>query len=249
MDETRPAAPGPPTGAALVRSQLYRLLALLFRYPAAEDLEALCALSAGLGGETGAAVGPEVRAALAAVAGAAAATGLAEAQEGHVRVFGHVTLPDCPLYETACDLGDPFAQAQALADLAGFYRAFGLDMAPAAGERADHLSVELEFMHYLAYREAFAQVHHGADALATIRDGERRFLHGHLGRWAPVVARAVAARAQGLLGAAGRLLLAVVERDCAAFDARPAPVLLEGAAPGAALVAAEPDDDEMGGEP
>jgi DMSO reductase family type II enzyme chaperone len=248
MDGTRPAAPGPPPGAALVRSQLYRVLALLFRYPAAEDLAAIRALSAGLGGEAGPAVAPEVRAALPPLAGAAAAAGLAEAQEGYVRAFGHVTLPDCPLYETACGLGDPFAQAQALADLTGFYRAFGLDMAPAAGERADHLAVELEFMHYLAYREAFAQVHHGADAAATIRDGERRFLAYHLGRWAPVVARAVAARADGLLGAAGRLLLAVVEQECTAFDVRPAPVLLEGAALGAAAAAAGPDD-EMGGEP
>jgi DMSO reductase family type II enzyme chaperone len=248
MDETRPAAPGPPPEAALVRSQLYRLLALLYRYPAAEDLEAIRALSAGLDREAGAAAGPEVRAVLPALAGVAAA-GLAEAREAYVRAFGHVTLPDCPLYETACGLGDPFAQAQALADLTGFYRAFGLDMAPAAGERADHLAVELEFMHYLAYREAFAQAHHGADAVATIRDGERRFLTYHLGRWAPVVARAVAARAGGLLGAAGRLLLAVVEQECTAFDVRPAPVLLEGAALGAAAAAAEPDDDEMGGEP
>lgn len=247
MDETNRAAPGPPPEAALARSQCYRLLALLYRYPEAEDLEAIRALGGSLAREAATTMAPAVRAALEELAGARAGAGLAEAQEAYVRAFGHVTLPDCPLYETACGIGDPFAQAQALADLAGFFRAFGLDMRSGAGERADHLSVELEFMHYLAYREAFARAHHGPREVETIRDGERCFLECHLGRWAPVVARALEARADGWLGAAGRLLGAFLEAECAAFAARPAALLLDGAASGAA-VAAEMDDDEMGGD-
>jgi DMSO reductase family type II enzyme chaperone len=223
---------------ALARSALYALLARAFRYPTPGTAAALAAAApAGV-------LARDVEAAVEAVAAAAAATDDAALAEAHVAVFGHVTLADCPLYETACGVTDPFQQAQGLADLAGFYRAFGVTVAPEAGERADHLAVELEFMHYLAYREAYARTHHGADAVDGLREAQSRFLEAHLARWAPVVARAVAARADGVLAAAAVTLERVLADECARWRIEPPAPLLSGIPLEAHVLAGREDGDE-----
>lgn len=209
---------------ALARSRLYRLLALAFRYP---DTARVAALEQLAGAERVEALGPsggELQRSLSELASAARGTTPEDLQDQYVAAFGHVTLPDCPLYETACGIGDPFQQSQALADIAGFYRAFGLEMAEGAAERVDHLAVELEFMHYLAYREAYALEHHGRDRARLIREAQRRFLQDHLERWGPVVARAVAARADGVLGAAARLLERFLAAEAKQWRLAPSPV-------------------------
>jgi TorA maturation chaperone TorD len=194
----------PPAGAtrALARSHVYRVAALAFRHPDADALPALRRLTAApdLAGW----LAPPVAAALAALHAALAATTADELLAEHVRTFGHVMLPDCALYETAAGSdGDGFRQSQALADLAGFYRAFGLTVAV---DRVDHVAVELEFMHYLAYREAYALERHGPEAVAVLRDAQQRFLAEHLGAWGPALARTLRERSAGALRAAAVLL-------------------------------------------
>ncbi len=80
----------------------------------------------------------------------------------------------CPLYSghyTADRL-------RAMEELVRFYNFFGLRLAP--GLMPDHLVVELEFMHYLAFKEAEA----GGDA-ASFRRAQRDFLERHLTNWLP----------------------------------------------------------------
>ncbi len=59
-------------------------------------------------------------------------------------------------YETEYTTPDALYKAHQLADIAGFYRAFGLEMSTENRERPDHLAAELEFMHFLALKEAQA---------------------------------------------------------------------------------------------
>jgi TorA maturation chaperone TorD len=93
---------------------------------------------------------------------------------------------DCPPYEAQYGKAHLFQQSQELADIAGFYKACGL--AAPAKERVDHLAVELEFMSFLALKEAYA-LHDGApDRAAEVRDMQRQFLTEHLARWAPAFA-------------------------------------------------------------
>jgi DMSO reductase family type II enzyme chaperone len=214
---------------ALLRSQAYRVLALAFRHPDRDTVRALSEAATALAAVGAGRLPGPVREGLADLATALDAATLEDVQEQYVGTFGHVTVPDCPLYETACGAGDPFLQPQTLADLAGFYRAFGLEMAGEAHERADHLSVELEFMHYLAYREAYALERHGPERTATVRDAQGRFLEAHLGRWAPIVARAVSARSEGTLGAAARVLERLLADEVEGRGISPAPVVAEGA--------------------
>src|SRR3989304_2115705 len=126
-------APAEDVERAFVRSQLYRVLALAFCHPDADNAAALAALTPAFVGASGGCMPERVREALSDVGAALQGVALESLQEQYVGTFGHVTVPDCPLYETACGMGDAFLQPQTLADLAGFSRAFGLEMAGSAG--------------------------------------------------------------------------------------------------------------------
>ena len=77
---------------------------------------------------------------------------LSDLQAEHRRVFSNVITLDCPPYETLFGNDHVFAQSQVMGDIAGFYRAFGVELSKDIHERLDHLSVEFEFMHFLAYK-------------------------------------------------------------------------------------------------
>lgn len=92
----------------------------------------------------------------------------------------------CPLGETAHTAESPqeaWLTGYRLADTAGFYRAFGVEVEPGT-ERPDHLSVELEFMHLLAIKEALAEERGESERAALCREAAVSFLREHLGRWA-----------------------------------------------------------------
>ncbi|MBI2265853.1 MAG: molecular chaperone TorD family protein, partial [Armatimonadetes bacterium] len=80
---------------------------------------------------------------------------------------------------------DPFREAQELADISGFYRAFGLAAEGEASEIGDHIAVELEFLGLAAYREGQALSEGLLENAGICREAQARFLADHLGRWAP----------------------------------------------------------------
>ncbi len=66
-------------------------------------------------------------------------------------------------------------------DIVRFYEHFGLRAAPE--DQPDHLCAELDFMHYMSFKEA-AALAHGDDA-ADLRRAQRDFLDRHLCQWLP----------------------------------------------------------------
>ncbi len=224
VDAQTPSALQDLAGAiALARSAVYRFLSLAF-FPPSEDLCSLRAEGAALGralaglrdaADGGGVAAEDLLRALQDADGAAL-------REGYQHVFGHQACADCPLYETPYVAGEIFQQAQQLADIAGFYRAFGLEAAEDAGERVDHISLELEFMGALAYREAYALVHHGPAEVALLREAQQAFLRDHLVRWVPLLARLVRRRADGFYRHLADLAAAWVAREAAAFGVPPA---------------------------
>jgi TorA maturation chaperone TorD len=115
-----------------------------------------------------------------------------------------------------------------LADVAGFYRAFGVELRPGT-ERPDHLGAELEFMQLLAAKEALALGDEGDGERAELcREAARAFLRDHLGRWVKAFADAVEAGAgEPFYRAAARLLASFVAHEVARLDpdgAAPPPV-------------------------
>ncbi len=94
-------------------------------------------------------------------------------------------------YETEYGLPHEFRMSQELADIAGFYRAFGVRCGGAVQERPDHIAVECEFMHLLCLKEAWAAQQKRPDQMEICQDGERKFLGDHLGKWLPVFVRSL----------------------------------------------------------
>lgn len=100
----------------------------------------------------------------------------------YIRVFGHTMPTSYPPYEMEYDNTYEFLQESSFSELASFYRTFGAQ--PTSGERLDHVATQLEFMYFLAYREAYAWQSGNQEGAARCRDGQRLFLEQHLGRWA-----------------------------------------------------------------
>lgn len=92
--------------------------------------------------------------------------------------------PFCPLYEGSHRSG----RMKIMEELVRFYEHFGLKIV--AGDHPDHLSAELEFMHYMTFKEAAAAAHN--DAVSDIRTAQRDFLERHLCRWVPRLRRRLA---------------------------------------------------------
>ena len=190
---------------ALARATIYRLLALSFSYPTPE-------VRVGLGPAL------DVAERAAELIDEACVQGVAEVRAAHEsaadpeRVYQDVfTLSyseDCPLYETAFSASHLFQQAQHQADIAGFYRAFGVG---AHGDRPDHLAMELEFAYLLTLKEAWARDAGERSQVQTCRHASRSFLRDHLGRWAPLIGQRIVVTAAGsFYAAASQLLLSFI---------------------------------------
>lgn len=113
-------------------------------------------------------------------------------RDAYVAAFGHAARGLCPINEIEYGLphADPLFHPHRLADLAGFYRAFGMELSEEADERPDHLSVELEFLCILAAKECWNWMRSGdGEALRVLRDAQRRFLREHMAVWVPAFAR------------------------------------------------------------
>jgi DMSO reductase family type II enzyme chaperone len=133
--------------------------------------------------------------------------------------FGHAARGRCPLNEIEYgDIkADPLFQPHRLADLAAFYRAFGLEVAEDADERHDHICLELEFMCVLTAKEAYALEHQlEPEDLSLCRNAQKQFLREHLGRWTPAFARRLSRMAgEAPLGALANFTRAFIEAECA----------------------------------
>jgi TorA maturation chaperone TorD len=132
------------------------------------------------------------------------------------QLFGHVTRGPVPPYETEYGEEEIFQQSQELADLAAFYRAFGLRVAPERHERPDHARCECEFAGFLCLKEAYALERGESEMLHRTRSARRAFLRDHLGRFGRAFGLRLASEARtGFYAAVGRSLARLVTADCA----------------------------------
>lgn len=208
----------------LARGGVYRFLSLLFadpvdsRAPVLRDqLPLLLAGLELLGDDHARAVAEEVAAALDGLDAPAL-------RDSYRRCFGHAISKECPPYESEYGVAHVFQKSQCLADIAGFYRAFGLDLAADFHDRADHISAELDFMQWLCLKTAHAA---GApERLQICENAQRGFLQDHLGRWAASFAARTQCTGSGSFHALGATLLAVfVQAEMRDFELPPPPVV------------------------
>jgi TorA maturation chaperone TorD len=153
---------------------------------------------------------------------------IGELAERYWRLFGHTTRGPICACETEYGPDNGFHQPQQLADISGYYLAFGLRASSAADARADHIACECEFMDFLSRKEAlwFGQPPQTApaDTLELTRQAARTFLRDHLGRFGRAFATRVAAEDDGYFGVLGQLLLALVDAECARVGVEAGPI-------------------------
>lgn len=163
---------------AIRRAQVYGFLAEAFLYPRdnwTEDIGLVIDIVRALGWV-------DVRVTLPAVH-------FAELQAAHRHAFG---IAGSLCYETEYGLPHEYRQSQEMADIAGFYRAFGFSLGGRQRERPDHIAVELEFMYALALKEAYALETGIPEHLEICQAAQSKFLQDHLGRWVGLFAQGVA---------------------------------------------------------
>ncbi len=176
---------------ALVRSRVYSFLSPLFLYPdeeifsdlnweGAKDDVALLGNSDGL------------KEAIESLRGCLRDPVALEPE--YVRVFGHTISAECPPYATQYGSAHVFQQTQNLGDIAGFYRAFGLEISDQVKERLDHVATELEFMAFLAFKQAYALTSGSEDKAEVCREAQRKFLNDHLCPWVPLFTKRLEAK-------------------------------------------------------
>lgn len=86
-----------------------------------------------------------------------------------------------PCRETAYELDKSSQRAAELADIEGFYRAFGLSLDVPL--EPDSLVAELEFMSVLLQKQVYLEEANEAEGVAVCNDAYAKFLESHLGRW------------------------------------------------------------------
>jgi TorA maturation chaperone TorD len=140
-------------------------------------------------------------------------------------VFGLVVPKECPPYEFEYyPSQETFGRSQQMADVAGFYRAFGIEEAQSSPERPDYLALELEFMAFLLLKQrlALAANDHDpevAEQAEVCESALRDFFRDHLAWWLPAFAAGLRRKAGvGYLRALADVLACWTPAECRRLD-------------------------------
>jgi TorA maturation chaperone TorD len=170
---------------------------------------------------------------------ALAEPGLDELRLAHERLFGHTLRGRVCPYE--CEYGHRalLQQAQELADLSGFYAAFGLRASETRHERADHIACQFEFLEFLVRKECWALARGDAEMAEVTASAARFFLGDHLARFGRAFAHSLQEAApDDLYGVLGGLCEALLRFECGRLDLPLGPEVL-------GLCSTEPDGVPM----
>ncbi len=210
----------------LDRSGMYQVLSLAFLYPDDATLARLRDATGRLLQNAATSNGLE-RGTVGTLGGIVESIDRERAENEYVDVFGHTISADCPPYEAEYGQAHVFQKSQTLAELNAFYDAFGVAPNPALKERADHISVEMEFMHFLTLKEGYARANgHGADKVDLCRRAQESFLANHLANWIGAFTNGLAARSNGsgLYSELARLLEEFMGSEFREFELDPTPL-------------------------
>jgi len=151
----------------------------------------------------------------------------AQLNEQFESTFGLLVSKACPPHETDyIDHKMSFQRSNTLANISGFYRAFGLTTSTLHPERPDHIVQQLEFMASLIALQRQATEGNPRDCReqeVVCHDAQVRFLSEHLSWWAPAFAKLLCREAAGgFYEMAGRFLAALLPADRALLGVTPA---------------------------
>ncbi|MGH6662460.1 MAG: TorD/DmsD family molecular chaperone [Rhodospirillales bacterium] len=218
------------TEGVLARAALLHLIAQGFGYPAPGGAAAMRQAFARLDpARQGGAFGASLNASIMRAKKAWLEVGDSGLEMEYMRLF-HGSGP-VSLRETAYGDGRrPAGRPVEIADVNGFYLAFGVEPSNANPDMPDHVSAEAEFLSLMLLKEAYAAARYRKREHRLTRMATRKFVEDHLGRWVPALrGRLQEENATPPYRALGALLAAAVAAECRRLGARPRPV--QGLAP------------------
>lgn len=188
------------------------LASVLVSYPSEAAIEALPLLLE----EAGPGFPDSLRA---LVSGRYSEGGIQDLQSEYISIFDNGRDAN-PIYETEYDRRRPFAKGGELADIAGFYQAFGFRLDGELGgmEMPDHAGIELEFYALMQMKLVALGENGDAEGVAIVTDAAGKFLKAHLGRFIGSVSRRPGVEASGFYGAVFAWAADLVARECARLD-------------------------------
>lgn len=164
--------------ALLEKAFIYRFLSIAFDYPSEESLKALseslgelsvCADKVGLPINT-----ENLKARI-----RDSFERITDVKGDYVKLFeGN---PVVPIRETSYELDKSARRAMEMADLLGFYTAFGVQ--PREGIEPDHLSAELEFLSFLYQKLYHLKNSQDQEGIKITETAIKEYLKNHIGRW------------------------------------------------------------------
>lgn len=199
---------------------LYKIVSLGFAYPEAGNFAALREILAGSDSSLEGALSDHVRGVKKSLT--ENGVSLEDLQSEYLSIFdvGGKISPYESEYLREKISRKPFE----IADIAGFYSAFGFAMNEEIGSRepVDHIAVETEFMAILAWKEEYARKNGQAENEEIVNEARGKFLSEHLARWGFFFCRQV----KELEGAPfykelAQLLEAVLQRECKRYALDP----------------------------
>lgn len=196
-----------------IDADLYRLAAAALSCPSEETVAMVSAL--------GRQLAPEDPGQEALVRGLAEEASLELEGLYHALFSGEVAASP---YETEYGLNRTTRKALELADIAGFYRAFGMGLRQP--DMVDHLACELDFLALLILKSLYARQQGWAEQAEVSEAAYRSFLESHPGRFVEAFARRLEELApSSYYSRAARLAALVVEKEVAGLSLSPTRVL------------------------
>ena len=130
-----------------------------------------------------------------------------------VDVFGHTLSKQIAPYALEhLKNSDVFFRTQKLADLNGFYKAFGMEVESI--ERADHISTQTEFLSFLLLKELLAFQNDLHDEKEVCEKAFAEFNNDHFLDWTKMFSENLADKVDGVFySLAGKFLLTFIESE------------------------------------
>lgn len=199
-----------PADALAHRTREFTIASISTSFPSQESLETLKALAPELEGRE--ALRPLLE---------RAGGGLESMRAGYLAIFDS-NQDRVPVYETEYGRMRGLSKGKDLADVVGFYNAFGFELTEeVSAELPDHIAIELEFYALLLYKQSLLL----DDPTGTeiVADARRKFLQDHLGGFARALALRPRVVADPVLGPLLGWVDQLVTSECAAEAVTAAP--------------------------
>ncbi len=147
---------------------------------------------------------------------------LDELRSDYIDIFDRGEVINSP-HETEYGNDRTFRKTVELADLSGFYLAFGFELGQEEmiKEMADHISVELEFYALLLMKEQVLKTEKKDEGVEIVRSARKKFLNDHLGRFVGILSQRPGVLRHPFYSKTLAWCAKMVQEECDAFGIHP----------------------------